>query len=445
MKFPGFAKVSVPARTLNSILSEHLPAGVTIDFLSVDVEGAELDVLRGLDLSRFPIRIIVAETNTPEAAGELGHYLSKQGYSQARAIEQNLFFAREPDDVAVLKYARVVCQTEKTVHPLGESCTLPSHTGQAIRLIPPKLCENVQKQELGQPLHELLQPALRAAVASPNNPRHYRFAHIVNTYACPSGSEGEATQKTTFAAMASARGFAAGRADVDFISVHEAQDSARVPDLFRKAAELTRTVQDIHRFAVPRKLPLLFDILERGIAAAAGAEFIVFTNADICPMPHFYRAVSELLELGFDCLVINRRTTGKLPMDPRWADLLPCDYGAPHGGFDCFVFPVEFGSRFVRSDACVGAGSVMRTLLYNLVAFSRNMLILTDVHLTYHVGDDRDWNRPELDDYRVFNMDNGVAALNTLIEDPAVRRRLRSFCTNHGEFVSRRPGSHLRD
>src|SRR5208282_3415333 len=101
---------------------------------------------------------------------------------------------------------------------------------------PPKLCENVQRQELGQPLYELLQPALQEAVGSLDSPRYHRFAHIVNTYACPSGSEGDLTQKTTFAAMARARDFAAGRADVDFVSVHEAQDSASVPDLFRKAA-----------------------------------------------------------------------------------------------------------------------------------------------------------------------------------------------------------------
>lgn len=444
MKFPGFAKVSVPARTLNSILSEYLPAGTSIDFLSVDVEGTELDVLCGLDLDRFPIRVIVAEANTPEASKELTSYLVDRGYSQARSIGNNLFFARDPDDVSWLAYARVVCETEKTVHPLGESCTLPSHIGQAVRHIPSKLSENVQEQTIGQPLCELLAPALKLAAESANGTHHYRFAHIVNTYACPSGSNGDLTQKTTFAAMTAARNFTAGKAEVEFISVHEARDADSVPDFFRKAAVLTRTAPDLHRFQVARPLPLLFDILERGIAAADGADFIIFTNADICPMPHFYRAVSELLDLGFDCLTINRRTTGKLPMDPRWSDLLPCDYGAPHAGFDCFVFPIALSRRFVRSDSCVGAGSVMRTLLYDLVAFSQNMLMLTDVHLTYHVGDDQDWNRPEIDDYRIYNMENGITALNTLVQDPIARRKLRSFCTNHQEYLSQQPGSPFR-
>lgn len=51
--------VSVPARTLQSILDEH---GVTtIDFFSLDVEGFELEVLRGLDLTRNPPSTLLIE------------------------------------------------------------------------------------------------------------------------------------------------------------------------------------------------------------------------------------------------------------------------------------------------------------------------------------------------------------------------------------------------
>lgn len=255
----------------------------------------------------------------------------------------------------------------------------------------------------------------------------------MSPYACPTGSEGDVIQKTTFIAMARARNFAGGRADIDLIAVPDGRAPAYMPDFFRKAKEMTRAVQDVHHFAVPRNLPLLFDILERGMAAAAGAEFIIFTNADICPMPYFYGAVAALLTLGFDCLIINRRTTGSFPIDPRWSDLVPADYGTSHPGFDCFVFPIKFGSLFARSDACVGAGFAMRSLLYNLVAFSQNMLIVTDAHLTYHIGDDKVWDRPELSDYVTFNQQNAVAVLKTLIQDPTSLRRLRSFCLNHDD------------
>lgn len=53
-------KLKVPCRTLSSILDE---CGATvIDFLSIDVEGHELSLLRGLDLSRHRPRFILVET-----------------------------------------------------------------------------------------------------------------------------------------------------------------------------------------------------------------------------------------------------------------------------------------------------------------------------------------------------------------------------------------------
>ena len=53
----GFTVETVPVRTLDSILEEH---GVTaIDFLKIDVEGSEADVLAGIDLARWRPTVIV--------------------------------------------------------------------------------------------------------------------------------------------------------------------------------------------------------------------------------------------------------------------------------------------------------------------------------------------------------------------------------------------------
>jgi FkbM family methyltransferase len=58
MKFSG-QKVRVPLRTLDSLLAE---TGLKqIDFLSLDVEGLELDVLYGFDLSKWKPRLIFIE------------------------------------------------------------------------------------------------------------------------------------------------------------------------------------------------------------------------------------------------------------------------------------------------------------------------------------------------------------------------------------------------
>jgi FkbM family methyltransferase len=58
--------VTVPTRSLSAVLDE---ASVdSIDFLSIDVEGAEVDVLRGLDIDRHAPEFLLIETNGAEQA-----------------------------------------------------------------------------------------------------------------------------------------------------------------------------------------------------------------------------------------------------------------------------------------------------------------------------------------------------------------------------------------
>lgn len=54
--------LKVPARTLESILDDfgHLPP---IDFISLDVEGYELEVLLGLNLEKYQPKYILVEAN----------------------------------------------------------------------------------------------------------------------------------------------------------------------------------------------------------------------------------------------------------------------------------------------------------------------------------------------------------------------------------------------
>jgi hypothetical protein len=52
--------IDVPARTLNSILAEA-GAPQPIDFLSIDVEGHEIEVMRGFDFIRWQPRLVLLE------------------------------------------------------------------------------------------------------------------------------------------------------------------------------------------------------------------------------------------------------------------------------------------------------------------------------------------------------------------------------------------------
>lgn len=51
----------VPVKPLREILETHLPTGQPIDFLSVDVEGLDMAVLRSNDWNRFRPRFLVTE------------------------------------------------------------------------------------------------------------------------------------------------------------------------------------------------------------------------------------------------------------------------------------------------------------------------------------------------------------------------------------------------
>ena len=103
------------------------------------------------------------------------------------------------------------------------------------------------------------------------------------------------------------------------------------------------------------------------------------------------------------------------------------DYGVIHEGFDCFVFPADMFKEFVSNQACVGAGLVMRGLLFNLVAHAKKMLMLRDCHLTFHLGQDRAWQDPALKDYTEYNRLNASSVLRELSSDPEKSRLLKMF------------------
>jgi FkbM family methyltransferase len=63
------------ARTLDSVLDEH---GIrSLDLLALDVEGYELEVLRGFELARFRPRYVLAEES---GAADVHGYLAARGY-----------------------------------------------------------------------------------------------------------------------------------------------------------------------------------------------------------------------------------------------------------------------------------------------------------------------------------------------------------------------------
>jgi FkbM family methyltransferase len=57
--------IPVPVLTLADVCRAHVPASTEIDFLKIDVEGSEGDVLRGGDWERYRPKILVIEAVEP--------------------------------------------------------------------------------------------------------------------------------------------------------------------------------------------------------------------------------------------------------------------------------------------------------------------------------------------------------------------------------------------
>lgn len=83
------APIEVPVRTLDSLLSEA-GAPVPIDFLSVDVEGHEIDVLSGFDFARWRPRLILLEDHVVNLTKH--HFMRRAGYKLVRRTGLNAWY-----------------------------------------------------------------------------------------------------------------------------------------------------------------------------------------------------------------------------------------------------------------------------------------------------------------------------------------------------------------
>ena len=88
--------IRVPVRTLDSIL-EEAGSPAAFDFLSIDVEGHEIEVLQGFDLARWRPRLIMIEDHVADLSKH--RYLNAAGYRIIRRYENNGWYV--PRDSAV--------------------------------------------------------------------------------------------------------------------------------------------------------------------------------------------------------------------------------------------------------------------------------------------------------------------------------------------------------
>jgi FkbM family methyltransferase len=90
--------IDVAARTLDDVLGDA-QAPVPIDFVSVDVEGHELELLDGFDLARWRPRLILIEDHVLSL--ELHQTLQSRGYKWVRRTAYNGWYVPQQDAMTV--------------------------------------------------------------------------------------------------------------------------------------------------------------------------------------------------------------------------------------------------------------------------------------------------------------------------------------------------------
>lgn len=95
----GGVKVThtVPFRSFEDVMGELAIAPTTpIDFISIDCEGMDFEIVQSIDLAKWRPRLLLLETIAPDVLD----YLAARGYRPVLRIRANTIFGREAADAA---------------------------------------------------------------------------------------------------------------------------------------------------------------------------------------------------------------------------------------------------------------------------------------------------------------------------------------------------------
>lgn len=88
--------VQVPVEPLGKILDQHVPPGTVIDFLTIDVEGLDLEVLKSNDWTKYKPGFVLVEDPdfrpAQPADSAIFKFLSSQNYEMAASLKRTIIY-----------------------------------------------------------------------------------------------------------------------------------------------------------------------------------------------------------------------------------------------------------------------------------------------------------------------------------------------------------------
>lgn len=89
-------EITVPVRTVQSIIDEYNIKKQSIDLFVADVEGYEIEILKGLDFSKNSPSYILLEIQNSERLKNINEFLESKGYSLINEIDdKNYLFIKK--------------------------------------------------------------------------------------------------------------------------------------------------------------------------------------------------------------------------------------------------------------------------------------------------------------------------------------------------------------
>jgi len=89
-------EIKVPARRVDSILTENIITRV--HYMSIDVEGSEMDVLKSIDYENVFIDVLTVERNYADVSKEIISFLKEKGYNAVAMMGGDIVFIHKKSE-----------------------------------------------------------------------------------------------------------------------------------------------------------------------------------------------------------------------------------------------------------------------------------------------------------------------------------------------------------
>lgn len=213
----------------------------------------------------------------------------------------------------------------------------------------------------------------------------FTIAHVINSFSADEKSDLYFAQPVTFETMRIAKQKLDEPERVQqFVCFYE-EDRESVPKDFIQLPPLEYSVLDFQNMSKSVKLPLIREVLKK-LYDNTQSEYLIYSNVDIALYPDFYKRVFDLINQGYDSIIINRRRIPDYYRNLNEIDQMIKLKGKSHPGFDCFIFHRSLYPKMVLENICIGVPFFEISFSQNIFALAQRYQLIDRERLTFHIG-----------------------------------------------------------